>query len=108
MCGTPTYLAPEVILQGPDAAGYSFQVDAWSVGVIIYSCIANASPFQEDERLPLAQRIATRFPDLELLVEMGCSREAIDFVARFMIHNPAERMTVCKSNWLNAEMSSCC
>jgi serine/threonine protein kinase len=96
MCGTPTYLAPEVILQGADGLGYSFAVDAWSVGVIIYACIANASPFQEDETLPLAKRMETRFPDLALLVEMGCSDEAIDFVARFMMHDPAVRMTVCK------------
>lgn len=94
MCGTPTYLAPEVILQGPDRPGYGFQVDAWSVGVIIYSCLANASPFVEDEALPLAERIACRVPDLQLLVDMGCSAEGVDFVARFMIHDPGQRMTV--------------
>lgn len=96
MCGTPTYLAPEVILQGPDKPGYGFQVDAWSVGVIIYSCLANASPFVEDEALPLAERIACRVPDLQLLVDMGCSAEGVDFVARFMVHDPGQRMTVRK------------
>lgn len=97
MCGTPTYLAPEVILQGADRPGYSFAVDAWSVGVIIYSCIANASPFQEDETLPLAERMRTRSPDIALLYEMGCSAEAVDFVCRFMVRDPAMRMTVCES-----------
>lgn len=98
MCGTPTYLAPEVILQGPNGPGYSFAVDAWSVGVIIYSCIANASPFQEDDQLPLAERIHTRKPDLQLLDDMGCSYESMDFVSRFMERNPAIRMTVCRLN----------
>lgn len=97
MCGTPTYLAPEVILQYSDSPGYSFAVDAWSVGVIIYSCIANASPFQEDETLPLAERMKSRTPDIDLLWEMGCSQAAVDFVSRFMQRDPAKRMTVCKS-----------
>jgi serine/threonine/tyrosine protein kinase RAD53 len=101
MCGTPTYLAPEVMLQAPQESGYSFQVDAWSVGVIIYSCIANASPFQEDETVPLIIRMQNRVPDLKLLADIGCSREAIDFVSRLMVHDPAVRMTVCEYNHIS-------
>ena len=42
MCGTPAYLAPEVVLQqniGGDhriLSGYDHLVDSWSVGVIVY------------------------------------------------------------------------
>ncbi len=35
-CGTPNYLAPEVILRKPDE-GYDLVVDSWSVGVIVYA-----------------------------------------------------------------------
>jgi serine/threonine/tyrosine protein kinase RAD53 len=35
MCGTPSYLAPEVVEQ-PEG-GYDNLVDAWSVGVIVFS-----------------------------------------------------------------------
>lgn len=36
MCGTPSYLAPEVVEQnGRD--GYDNLVDSWSVGVIVFS-----------------------------------------------------------------------
>lgn len=31
MCGTPNYLAPEVIEKKP----YSFEVDMWATGVIV-------------------------------------------------------------------------
>ena len=37
MCGTPVYLAPEVVNQGPDNEGYDQLVDSWSVGVIVFS-----------------------------------------------------------------------
>lgn len=36
MCGTPTYLAPEVVNQR-EGGGYTNRVDSWSVGVIVFS-----------------------------------------------------------------------
>ena len=36
MCGTPSYLAPEVVKQN-GTEGYQQVVDSWSVGVIVYS-----------------------------------------------------------------------
>ena len=38
MCGTPSYLAPEVVTQTQDGSiGYDHLVDSWSVGVIVFS-----------------------------------------------------------------------
>ena len=39
MCGTPSYLAPEVVLQ-TNREGYQHVVDSWSVGVIVFSMFA--------------------------------------------------------------------
>lgn len=36
MCGTPSYLAPEVVKQD-GREGYDNVVDSWSVGVIVFS-----------------------------------------------------------------------
>lgn len=33
ICGTPNYIAPEVLFD--TANGHSFEVDVWSVGVIL-------------------------------------------------------------------------
>jgi polo-like kinase 1 len=35
VCGTPNYIAPEVI----DKKNYGFEVDVWSTGVLLYICI---------------------------------------------------------------------
>lgn len=36
MCGTPAYLAPEVVCQ-EEKEGYQNVVDSWSVGVVVFS-----------------------------------------------------------------------
>ncbi|MGH0134103.1 UNVERIFIED_CONTAM: hypothetical protein FKN15_042639 [Acipenser sinensis] len=43
MCGTPLYMAPEVIM----AKTYDAKVDLWSIGIIVYQCLTGQVPFQQ-------------------------------------------------------------
>nr|CAI5817145.1 unnamed protein product [Callosobruchus analis] len=42
LCGTPNYIAPEILLK----AGHSFEVDIWSVGCIMYTLLVGKPPFE--------------------------------------------------------------
>eukprot|EP00760_Papus_ankaliazontas_P018590 PhM_4_TR17551/c0_g1_i1/m.72345/K06641/CHK2; serine/threonine-protein kinase Chk2 len=44
MCGTPTYLAPEVLQPDRKTQGYSKLVDIWSLGVMLYIMLSGTPP----------------------------------------------------------------
>lgn len=46
MCGTPNYIAPEIV---EGAVGHSYEVDVWSTGVICYALLFGRPPFETNE-----------------------------------------------------------
>lgn len=44
MCGTPSYIAPE-ILASAEKRAYSYEVDIWSIGVIAYNLLVGKNPY---------------------------------------------------------------
>ncbi|KAL2299713.1 hypothetical protein Nmel_012558 [Mimus melanotis] len=57
-CGTPDYIAPE-ILQG---LRYTFSVDWWSFGVLLYEMLIGQSPFHGDDEDELFESIRVDTP----------------------------------------------
>jgi polo-like kinase 1 len=63
ICGTPNYIAPEVL---DGKIGHSYEVDVWSLGVIIYTMIIGKPPFETSDVKTTYRRIrmnAYTFPE---------------------------------------------
>lgn len=46
ICGTPNYIAPEIL---DSKHGHSFEVDIWSLGVIVYTMVFGRPPFETSD-----------------------------------------------------------
>ncbi|OJT11418.1 hypothetical protein TRAPUB_12062 [Trametes pubescens] len=94
MCGTPVYLAPEVVNQAPNE-GYDQVVDSWSVGVIVFSMLTMSTPFgEEDTSADVQARVASREVQWGLLQQFGVSKNGVDFIRRLLEYDPSQRMTL--------------
>lgn len=58
-CGTPGYLAPEIINEEP----YGSSVDFWSLGVLLYEMLIGDSPFDAEDNDDLFKQILRNRPD---------------------------------------------
>ena len=85
LCGSPMYMAPEVIM----SLQYNSKADLWSLGTIVFQCLTGKAPFQAqtpqalkhyyEKNANLAPRIpAGTSPDLTNLLYGLLKRNAAD------------------------------
>ena len=55
LCGTPEYLAPEVLKQ----EGHAYEVDWWALGALIFEMLTGLPPFYSKNREELLKNIKT-------------------------------------------------
>ncbi|MCJ1262204.1 Cell cycle serine/threonine-protein kinase cdc5/MSD2 [Lobaria immixta] len=55
VCGTPNYIAPEILKKAK--AGHDLKVDIWSIGVIVYAMLTGCPPFQSSSQKEIYERV---------------------------------------------------
>ncbi|XP_036447555.1 calcium/calmodulin-dependent protein kinase type 1D-like isoform X2 [Colossoma macropomum] len=88
-CGTPGYVAPEVLAQKP----YSKAVDCWSIGVITYILLCGYPPFYEETETRLFSKIMKAQYEFDSPFWDDISESAKDFIRNMMQKNPKLRYT---------------
>ena len=103
-CGTPDYVAPEVITS---EGTYDESVDMWSCGVITYVLLCGFSPFLSTSEKGLFDKIIKAEYDFPEPEWTEISEHAKDFIRHLLVKDPRKRMTgeECLAHpWLNGQV----
>lgn len=88
-CGTPAYIAPEVIHQkGYDGA----KSDIWSCGVVLFVLLAGFLPFHDSNLMEMYRKIARA----EFKYPSSFPSEARRLVSKILDPNPKTRISIAK------------
>ncbi|XP_051680248.2 serine/threonine-protein kinase 33 isoform X5 [Oryctolagus cuniculus] len=104
-CGTPIYMAPEVI----NAHDYSQQCDIWSIGVIMYILLCGDPPFMASSEEKLFELIKKGELRFENPVWNSISENAKSVLRQLMKVDPAHRITakeLLDNQWLTGNTLS--
>lgn len=104
-CGTPGYVAPEVLAQKP----YGKAVDVWSIGVISYILLCGYPPFYDENDANLFAQILKGEFEFDSPYWDEISDSAKDFIQNLMCVNVDKRYT-CKQAlahpWISGNAAS--
>ena len=85
ICGTPNYIAPEVLY----GTGHSYEVDIWSLGVIIYTLLIGKPPFETRDVKTTYNKI--KKADFSFPKNCKVSLEAKNLIKKILILDPKKR-----------------
>ncbi|KAM4603624.1 serine/threonine-protein kinase PLK1 [Polymixia lowei] len=86
LCGTPNYIAPEVLCK----KGHSFEVDVWSLGCILYTLLVGKPPFETS----CLKETYNRIKKNSYTIPWHINPAASTLIKRMLHADPAQRPTV--------------
>jgi len=86
MCGTPEYMAPEVLSQ----QGHGFCVDYWGLGMLVYEMMTGLPPWYTTDRAKLFRRLK----NAPLDIPNYFSAQSAGCVSALLERNPRRRLGV--------------
>lgn len=88
LCGSPMYMAPEVIM----SLQYDAKADLWSLGTIVFQCLTGKAPFQAHTPQEL-KMFYEKNCDLAPKIPHGTSADLTDLLMGLLRRNAKDRMS---------------
>ena len=83
-CGTPEFMAPEILLEKP----YTRVVDWWALGVLIYEMLLGQSPFRGSDEDEMFQSILRD----DVMYPVDLDKNAVSIISSLLVRNPLKRL----------------
>lgn len=83
LCGTPEYIAPEVLLN----KGHGKGVDWWTLGILIYEMLAGEPPFVDEDPMCIYQQVLSS----KVCFPRGFDKSAKSLVKKLLISDLTKR-----------------
>ncbi|XP_056323572.1 LOW QUALITY PROTEIN: cGMP-dependent protein kinase 1-like [Danio aesculapii] len=85
-CGTPEYVAPEIILN----KGHDVSADCWSLGILIFELLSGSPPFSGSDPMKTYNIILRGIDMVEFPKKIN--KSAANLIKRLCRDNPSERL----------------
>jgi serine/threonine protein kinase len=86
ICGTPIYLAPEII----NNTGHDEKIDIWCIGVLMFELLTGLPPWKGDDITTLKYNISR----LKINWQKNMDPDAVDLISKILRYIPEERITL--------------
>ncbi|KAJ1806037.1 hypothetical protein LPJ75_005155, partial [Coemansia sp. RSA 2598] len=98
VAGTANYMAPEVV----SGVGYTYSVDWWSLGVVMYECVYGKRPFRHKKTNEELKR-ALMYEEIQfpIIADVQVSFDCISAMRGFLQKDPTQRLG-CGANGLDS------
>jgi serine/threonine protein kinase len=90
ICGTPNYIAPEVLFDTEN--GHSFEVDIWSLGIVMYTLCIGKPPFQTQDIKSIYKKIKEN--NLIFPPDIPINNECVEIIKALLHSKPECRPSV--------------
>ncbi|KAK9746310.1 Protein kinase domain [Popillia japonica] len=96
LCGTPGYLAPETLKCSmfENAPGYSFEVDLWACGVIMYTLLVGCPPFWHRKQMIMLRNIMEGKYSFTSPEWADISEPPKDLIRKLLVVEPGQRISL--------------
>ena len=85
-CGSPAYVAPEIIENRP----YNFMVDIWSMGVVLFAILCGRLPFENTNIAMMLDMILKTEPDFPDTLSPPC----LDLLKKMLVKDMSMRISL--------------